>query len=162
MLTMSPLPPTLPLFADYVFVTPVEVDSSGTYISHDILHSGRTKRWALSPSRSRHYRFSAFGQELHLELKPAAILSSHFNVQVLGKNGTPEPHEPQVPRCFYQGFIRNDSTSAVAVSTCAGLVSNPRLGVDSLSCVSYNMSEQMVLQDAGRPPTNSTHSHCQL
>nr|XP_042708270.1 A disintegrin and metalloproteinase with thrombospondin motifs 18-like [Chrysemys picta bellii] len=29
---------------DYVFVTPVEVDSSGSYISHDILHSIRKKR----------------------------------------------------------------------------------------------------------------------
>ncbi|XP_055001537.1 A disintegrin and metalloproteinase with thrombospondin motifs 18 isoform X1 [Sorex araneus] len=106
---------------DYVFVTPVEVDSSGSYISHDILHSSRRKRWAPSPSRSRHYRFSAFGQELHLELRPAAILSSHFSIQVLGKDGAPAPQEPQVPRCFYQGFIRNDSTSSVAVSTCAGL-----------------------------------------
>lgn len=115
---------TFPI-ADYVFVTPVEVDSGGSYISHDILHNGRKKRSAQSASSSLHYRFSAFGQELHLELKPSAILSSHFIVQVLGKDGASETREPAVPRCFYQGFIRNDSSSSVAVSTCAGLVSTP-------------------------------------
>lgn len=115
---------TFPI-ADYVFVTPVEVDSGGSYVSHDILHSGRKKRSAQSASSSLHYRFSAFGQELHLELKPSAILSSHFIVQVLGKDGASETREPVVPRCFYQGFIRNDSLSSVAVSTCAGLVSTP-------------------------------------
>ncbi|KAB0383645.1 hypothetical protein FD755_005562, partial [Muntiacus reevesi] len=109
------------VFPDYVFVTPVEVDSGGSYISHDILHNGRKKRSAQSASSSLHYRFSAFGQELHLELKPSAILSSHFIVQVLGKDGASETREPAVPRCFYQGFIRNDSSSSVAVSTCAGL-----------------------------------------
>lgn len=109
--------------ADYAFVTPVEVDAGGSYISHDIWHSGRRKRSAQSASSSLHYQFSAFGQELHLELKPSAILSSHFIVQVLGKDGASEPRGPRVQRCFYQGFIRNDNSSSVAVSTCAGLVS---------------------------------------
>ncbi|XP_040490296.1 A disintegrin and metalloproteinase with thrombospondin motifs 18 [Ursus maritimus] len=77
---------------DYVFVTPVEVDSGGSYISHDILHSGRRKRSAPSAGSSLHYRFSAFGQELHLELKPSAILSSHFSVQFPAVNCGPEAH----------------------------------------------------------------------
>ncbi|XP_077919654.1 A disintegrin and metalloproteinase with thrombospondin motifs 18 [Halichoerus grypus] len=117
---------------DYVFVTPVEVDSGGSYISHDILHSGRKKRSAQSAHSSLHYRFSAFGQELHLELKPSAILSSHFIVQVLGKDGASETREPAVQRCFYQGFIRNDSSSSIAVSTCAGLMQ--RLQDDTWLC----------------------------
>lgn len=120
--------------ADYVFVTPVEVDAGGSYISHDILHSGRRKRSARSASSSLHYQFSAFGQELHLELKPSAILSSHFIVQVLGKDGASEARGPRVQRCFYQGFIRNDTSSSVAVSTCAGLVSTPSSAADSLFC----------------------------
>ncbi|CAO2609839.1 A disintegrin and metalloproteinase with thrombospondin motifs 18, partial [Lemmus lemmus] len=105
---------------DYVFVTPVEVDSGGSYISHDILHN-RKRRSAHGASSSLHYRFSAFGQDLHLELKPSAILSSHFRVQVLGKGGASETREPEAQPCLYQGFIRNDSSSSVAVSTCAGL-----------------------------------------
>ncbi|PNI91743.1 ADAMTS18 isoform 7, partial [Pan troglodytes] len=98
------------------------VDSAGSYISHDILHNGRKKRSAQNARSSLHYRFSAFGQELHLELKPSAILSSHFIVQVLGKDGASETQKPEVQQCFYQGFVRNDSSSSLAVSTCAGLL----------------------------------------
>ncbi|OBS66073.1 hypothetical protein A6R68_05387, partial [Neotoma lepida] len=76
--------------ADYVFVTPVEVDSGGSYISHDILHN-RKRRSAHGASSSLHYRFSAFGQDLHLELKPSAILSSHFIVQTLKSRHVPSP-----------------------------------------------------------------------
>ncbi|KAK2085481.1 hypothetical protein P7K49_036781 [Saguinus oedipus] len=133
---------TFPI-ADYVFVTPVEVDSGGSYISHDILHNGRKKRSAQNARSSLHYRFSAFGQELHLELKPSAILSSHFIVQVLGKDGASETQKPEVQQCFYQGFIRNDSSSSVAVSTCAGLVSTPQSELNSLLRVLCDLNEQM-------------------
>ncbi|XP_075393286.1 A disintegrin and metalloproteinase with thrombospondin motifs 18 [Tenrec ecaudatus] len=115
---------------DYVFVTPVEVDEGGSYISHDIAHGSRRKRATLSARSRLHYRFSAFGQELHLELKPSAMLSSHFSVQVLGKDGAAEDQAPAaaVRQCFYQGFIRDDSSSSVAVSTCAGLSGLIRTG----------------------------------
>ncbi|KAG6940666.1 ADAM metallopeptidase with thrombospondin type 1 motif 18 [Chelydra serpentina] len=111
------------LHHDYVFVTPVEVDSSGSYISHDVLHSIRKKRSTQSSKSSLHYKFSAFGQELHLELKPSTIFSNNFIVQVLGEDGVTDSQEREVERCFYQGFIRNDNTSSVAISTCVGLVS---------------------------------------
>lgn len=104
-------------------MTPVKVDSSGSYISHDILHSTRRKRSTQSSKSSLHYKFSAFGQELHLELKPSTILSDSFVVQVLGKDGVSNSQEHDIEQCFYQGFIRNDSTSSVAISTCVGLVS---------------------------------------
>ncbi|XP_031977677.1 A disintegrin and metalloproteinase with thrombospondin motifs 18 isoform X3 [Corvus moneduloides] len=106
---------------DYVFVTPVRVDASGSYISHDVLHSSRRKRSTQSSKSSLHYKFSAFGQELHLELKPSTILSKSFIVQVLGKDGVSNSQEHEIEQCFYQGFIRNDSTSSVAISTCVGL-----------------------------------------
>lgn len=99
------------------------MDSSGSYISHDVLHSTRRKRSTQSSKSSLHYKFSAFGQELHLELKPSTILSNSFIVQVLGKDGVSNSQEQEIEQCFYQGFIRNDSTSSVAISTCVGLVS---------------------------------------
>ncbi|XP_077310834.1 A disintegrin and metalloproteinase with thrombospondin motifs 18 isoform X2 [Lithobates pipiens] len=107
---------------DYVFVTPVEVDSSGAYISHDILHSSRKKRSTRSskPS-SMHYRISAFGQELHLELQPSSLLSREFAVQVLGKDGYLTDVEHSAEPCFYQGFIRDYENSSVAISTCVGM-----------------------------------------
>ncbi|XP_075432869.1 A disintegrin and metalloproteinase with thrombospondin motifs 18 [Ascaphus truei] len=106
---------------DYVFVTPVEVDSNGAYISHDILHNSRKKRSARSSKTSLHYRFSAFGQELHLELQPSAILSAEFVVQVLGRDGFFADGEQSVEHCFFQGFIRDYDNSSVAISTCAGM-----------------------------------------
>ncbi|XP_019390982.1 PREDICTED: A disintegrin and metalloproteinase with thrombospondin motifs 18 [Crocodylus porosus] len=108
-------------FHHYIFVTPIKVDSSGSYISHDVLHSTRKKRSTQSSKSSLHYSFSAFGQELHLELKPSTILSNSFIVQVLGKDGVTDSQDREVDQCFYQGFIRNDSTSSVAISTCVGL-----------------------------------------
>lgn len=145
---------------DYVFVTPVEVDSGGSYISHDILHI-RRRRSAHGASSSLHYRFSAFGQDLHLALKPSAILSSHFTVQVLGKDGASETREPEAQQCLYQGFIRNDSSSSVAVSTCAGLVSPPRSNGAHAFRVLCNLNEQMSAALSSLP-TSSTRSHCQL
>ncbi|XP_036605930.1 A disintegrin and metalloproteinase with thrombospondin motifs 18 [Trichosurus vulpecula] len=106
---------------DYVFVTPIEVDPGGAYISHDILHSRRRKRSPQRPRGSLHYRFAAFGQELHLQLEPSAILGQDLVVQVLGKDGVLESGKLTVEQCFYQGFIWNDSTSSVALSTCTGL-----------------------------------------
>uniref|UniRef100_A0A8C5NP99 ADAM metallopeptidase with thrombospondin type 1 motif 18 n=1 Tax=Junco hyemalis TaxID=40217 RepID=A0A8C5NP99_JUNHY len=97
------------------------VDASGSYISHDVLHSTRRKRSTQSSKSSLHYKFSAFGQELHLELKPSTILSNSFIVQVLGKDGVSNSQDHEIEQCFYQGFIRNDSTSSVAISTCVGL-----------------------------------------
>uniref|UniRef100_A0A8C6XSX3 A disintegrin and metalloproteinase with thrombospondin motifs 18 n=1 Tax=Naja naja TaxID=35670 RepID=A0A8C6XSX3_NAJNA len=106
---------------DYTFVVPVEVDSSGAYLSHDILHSARRKRSTRSLKASLHYRFSAFGQELHLELKPSDFLSQNVTIQVLGKDGIEDSQVRDIEQCFYQGFIRNYSSSSVAISTCTGL-----------------------------------------
>uniref|UniRef100_A0A8D2LEB5 A disintegrin and metalloproteinase with thrombospondin motifs 18 n=1 Tax=Varanus komodoensis TaxID=61221 RepID=A0A8D2LEB5_VARKO len=97
------------------------VDSTGAYISHNVLHSARRKRSTPSLKSSLHYRFSAFGQELHLELKPSVFLGNHLTVQVLGKDGITDSQEHEVEQCFYQGFIRNYSSSSVAISTCVGL-----------------------------------------
>ncbi|XP_069073092.1 A disintegrin and metalloproteinase with thrombospondin motifs 18 isoform X1 [Pleurodeles waltl] len=105
---------------DYVFVTPVEVDATGTYISHEVLHKSRKKRSAPSSNSSLHYRVSAFGQDLHLELKPSVILSKGFQIQIAGKDGI-RSHQQEIEPCFYHGFIRNYTTSSVAISTCLGL-----------------------------------------
>lgn len=99
------------------------MDSSGSYISHDILHSARRKRSPPSSQSSLHYHFSAFGREMHLELKPSDFFSYSFTVQVLGKDGIADLKDHHVEPCFYQGFIRNYSSSSVAISTCVGLVS---------------------------------------
>ncbi|KAM4605879.1 A disintegrin and metalloproteinase with thrombospondin motifs 18 [Discoglossus pictus] len=106
---------------DYFFVTPVEVDSNGAYVSHDILHNSRKRRSTGSSKTSSHYRFSAFGQELHLELQPSPALSPEMVVQILGRDGLVADVEQSVERCFYQGIIRDFDNSSVAISTCEGM-----------------------------------------
>jgi len=108
--------------SDYVFVTPVEVDSEGGYLTHDVTRRSHRSRRSLSPSV--HYRLSAFGQDLHLDLHPSPVVGPGFTVQTLGSDGiaTPMP-DVESHNCLYQGVVRNLSSSTAAISTCAGLVS---------------------------------------
>lgn len=108
--------------SDYVFVTPVEVDSDGGYLTHDV--TGRSHRSRRSLSSSLHYRLSAFGQDMHLDLHPSSVIGPGFTVQTLGSAGiTTLMGGVGFHNCLYQGFIRNLSASSAAISTCAGLVS---------------------------------------
>ncbi|CAH2324449.1 A disintegrin and metallo ase with thrombospondin motifs 18, partial [Pelobates cultripes] len=106
---------------DYIFVTPIEVDSNGAYISHDTLHSSRKRRSTKSSKISLHYRISAFGQELHLELQSSSVVSKDFAVQIFDKDGFSADVEQNLDQCFYQGFIRGHTNSSVAISTCVGM-----------------------------------------
>ncbi|KAJ8252375.1 hypothetical protein COCON_G00216870 [Conger conger] len=106
---------------DYTFVTPVEVDSTGGYISHDMMAASR-KRRSLSARGTLHYKLSAFGKDMHLDLRPSKVVSDGFTIQTFGTEGfTAAAQEPDSYNCFYQGFIQNHTTSSVAISTCSGL-----------------------------------------
>ena len=108
--------------SDYVFVTPVEVDSEGGYLTHDV--SRRSHRSRRSLSSSLHYRLSAFGQDMHLDLHPSSVVGPGFTVQTLGSDGIATvTRDVGFHNCLYQGFIRNLSASSAAISTCSGLVS---------------------------------------
>ncbi|KAG2470038.1 ATS18 metalloproteinase, partial [Polypterus senegalus] len=106
-----------------VFVIPSEVDSNGAFISHDILGSSRKRR--SLPHRHNltvHYKLSAFGKELLLDLKPSNVIANGFTIQTLGRDGVTTLQEPRFENCFYQGLIRNHSISSAAISTCTGLL----------------------------------------
>uniref|UniRef100_A0A671TSK7 ADAM metallopeptidase with thrombospondin type 1 motif 18 n=1 Tax=Sparus aurata TaxID=8175 RepID=A0A671TSK7_SPAAU len=116
---MSTSSPSL-LSSDYVFVTPVEVDSEGAYLTHDVTRQGRRSRRSLSSSR--HYWISAFGQDMHLDLHPSSVVGPGFTVQTLGSDGVATSMADEAfHNCLYQGFIRNLSASSAAISTCSGL-----------------------------------------
>ncbi|XP_042563891.1 A disintegrin and metalloproteinase with thrombospondin motifs 18-like [Clupea harengus] len=114
---------------DYALVTPVEVDSLGRYVTHDVTRHGRSRRslpaMPPTPPGPVHYRMSAFGRDWHLELTPSAVLAPGFTVQTLGSEGiaTEMTPDPAIHGCLYQGIIRNHTASSAAISTCAGLVS---------------------------------------
>ncbi|XP_027871688.1 A disintegrin and metalloproteinase with thrombospondin motifs 18 isoform X1 [Xiphophorus couchianus] len=105
---------------DYVFVTPVEVDSDGTYLTHDVTRRGRRSRRSLS--LSLHYRLSAFGQDMYLDLLPSSVVGPGFTVQTVRSDGISTViGDEGLHHCLYQGFIRNVSASLAAISTCSGL-----------------------------------------
>ncbi|KAM6942660.1 A disintegrin and metalloproteinase with thrombospondin motifs 18 [Xenentodon cancila] len=105
---------------DYVFVTPVEVDSDGMYLTHDV--SRRSHRSRRSLSLSLHYRLSAFGKDMLLDLHPSSVVGPGFTVQTIGSGGiSTEMGDEGFQTCLYQGFIRNLSASSAAISTCSGL-----------------------------------------
>ncbi|XP_048403123.1 A disintegrin and metalloproteinase with thrombospondin motifs 18 isoform X2 [Stegostoma tigrinum] len=100
---------------DYILVTPVKVDLGGGSVQ-----SFRDKRSA--PVDSLHYKLSFSDQELHLDLRASNLLAKGFTVHLLGPEGLTEQLLPESQaNCFYQGHIRNDSASSVAVSACQGL-----------------------------------------
>uniref|UniRef100_A0AAY4CIP9 ADAM metallopeptidase with thrombospondin type 1 motif, 18 n=1 Tax=Denticeps clupeoides TaxID=299321 RepID=A0AAY4CIP9_9TELE len=100
-------PPSRP---DYAFVTPVEVDSFGGYISHDVTrHSRRRRSLSGGTGGPVHYRLSAFGTDWHLELQPSPVLGRGFAVQTLGPTGiaTAPPRSSAVSTCEgLSGLIR--------------------------------------------------------
>ncbi|XP_061621300.1 A disintegrin and metalloproteinase with thrombospondin motifs 18 isoform X2 [Phyllopteryx taeniolatus] len=104
---------------DYAFATPVEVDSQGRYLSHDV---SRRSRRSVSHSSSVHYRLTVFGRDVHLDLQPSLVVGPGFTVQTLGSGGiTTVTGGEGYHDCLYQGFIRNLSSSSAAISTCSGL-----------------------------------------
>ncbi|CAB1443263.1 unnamed protein product [Pleuronectes platessa] len=111
---------------DYVFVTPVEVDSEGGYMTHDVTRQGHRNKRSLSSCL--HYRLSAFGHNMHLDLYPSSVVGPGFTVQTLGSNGIATVMGDEgFHNCLYQGFIRNLTASSAAISTCSGLPL-PRIG----------------------------------
>lgn len=108
--------------SDYVFVTPVEVNSDGGFLSHDV--TGRSHRARRSLSPSVHYRLSAFGQDMQLDLHPSSVVGPGFTVQSLSSEGIATvTDDAGFHNCLYQGFVHNLSSSSAALSTCSGLVS---------------------------------------
>ncbi|XP_056463762.1 A disintegrin and metalloproteinase with thrombospondin motifs 18 [Gadus chalcogrammus] len=121
---------------DYVFATPVEVDSGGGYITHDLKRrSGYVSQDAWGSVRRRkrstpqpgavHYRLSAFGRDLLLDLRPSPVVAPGFAVHTLGPDGgivaMPGDSGAAISGCLYQGFIRSETPSSAAISTCSGL-----------------------------------------
>lgn len=125
----SPLP-----ISEYDLVSAYEVDHSGDYVSYDIMHHQRRRRRAVTQSKgdALHLRLKGPRHDLHLDLKAASnLMAPGFMVQTLGKGGTKSVQMfPAEENCFYQGSLRSQGNSSVALSTCQGLVS-----IDSTGCL---------------------------
>uniref|UniRef100_A0A8C2JPE4 ADAM metallopeptidase with thrombospondin type 1 motif, 18 n=1 Tax=Cyprinus carpio TaxID=7962 RepID=A0A8C2JPE4_CYPCA len=145
------------LYQDYDFSIPVEVDSLGGYISHDVSRHGRSRRSLSEAGGPVHYHVSAFGKELHLDLQPSHVLAEGFTVQTLGAEGINTAKlEPSIHNCLYQGSIRNHSGSSVAISTCTGLSGLIRFSSEELLITP--LSQHLALQHNYSAPSGH-HPH---
>lgn len=114
--------------SEYDLVSAYEVDHNGDYVSHDIMHHQRRRqrRAASQPGGDAlHLRLKGPRHDLHLDLRAASnLVAPGFMVQTLGKGGTTSVQVlPPEEFCFYQGSLRSQGNSSVALSTCQGLVS---------------------------------------
>lgn len=89
-------------------------------------HQRRRRRAAAQPGGDAlHLRLKGSRHDLHLDLRAASnLVAPGFMVQTLGKGGTTSVQVlPPEEFCFYQGYLRSQGNSSVALSTCQGLVS---------------------------------------
>lgn len=119
--------------SEYDLVSAYEVDHRGDYVSHDIMHyqRRRRRRAVTQPGGDAlHLRLKGPRHDLHLDLKAASnLMAPGFMVQTLGKGGTKSVQMfPPEENCFYQGSLRSQGNSSVALSTCQGLVSTDSTG----------------------------------
>lgn len=115
--------------SEYDLVSAYEVDHNGDYISHDIMHHQRRRRRRRAAAQpggdALHLRLKGPRHDLHLDLRATTnLVAPGFMVQTLGKGGTTSVQVlPPEEFCFYQGYLRSQGNSSVALSTCQGLVS---------------------------------------
>jgi len=130
-------------FGEYEIVVPKRVTEGGQFLSHDLDHhfiddegefdasntswSHRKKR-SLETVVNYHIPVGILGHEqpLHLELWPSReFLAPGIVVERHAEFSAPRRSPPSVraTRCHYQGTIRGQPGSQVAVSACDGLVS---------------------------------------
>uniref|UniRef100_A0A4W6FYM5 ADAM metallopeptidase with thrombospondin type 1 motif 18 n=1 Tax=Lates calcarifer TaxID=8187 RepID=A0A4W6FYM5_LATCA len=81
----------------------LEVDSEGVYLTHDVTRRSHRSRRSLSSTL--HYRLSAFGQDMHLDLHPSSVVGPGFTVQMLGSDGIATVMgDAGFQHCLYQGI----------------------------------------------------------
>lgn len=116
-------------------MAPYEVDRHGRYVSHAVAHHHRRRRSlderGINPASTAHFRLNGLGQNFHMELRPSVgLIAPGFTIQTLGESGTEKLEDfPIVDACFYQGSLKSEVNSTVALSTCAGMVSRISYGL---------------------------------
>jgi hypothetical protein len=130
---------------DYELVIPRKVTEDGHFLSHDLNHhyanveeesdvkatdGGRRRRRSVGAAVNYHISVGLLGHEqpLHLELWPSSdFLAPGLVVERRADNQTTPKRSPptlEATQCHYQGAIRGQPGSQVAISACNGLVSD--------------------------------------
>lgn len=117
---------------EYEMVIPRKVTEDGKFLSHDLTHhhfeefnnnsaSRRIKRSTGRPVLNYHIPITTYDEPLHLELWPSIDFMSPHLVVERRSNSEPRTSQPHASRCHYQGAIRDQPSSQVAISACDGL-----------------------------------------
>jgi hypothetical protein len=123
---------------DYEVVTPRKVTEDGRFLSHDLDHhytddkgtdGGHKTKRSVGAVVNYHIALGLLGHEqaLHLQLWPSRdFLAPGLVVERRADNSTPRRSPPSLvaTHCHYQGTIRGQPGSQVAMSACNGLVSD--------------------------------------
>jgi hypothetical protein len=139
---------------DYELVIPRKVTEEGHFLSHDLNHyyindeeefgiettnGGHRNRRSVGAVVNYHITvgFLGHGEPLHLELWPSrSFLAPGLVVERRAGNHTAPKRLPpslDATQCHYQGAIRGQPGSQVAISACNGLVSDSNSEVQQIS-----------------------------
>ena len=115
-------------------VIPRKVTDNGTFLSHDLTHhhfedfegnftARRVKRSTGRALLNYHIPVRTYEEPLHVELWPSVDFISPQLVVERRSNSEHRRYHAHGRHCHYQGAIRGQANSQVAVSACDGLVS---------------------------------------
>lgn len=134
------------VLSEFGLVRPIRTDSEGRFLSASVSshHLHRSKRHAhhpedtpieaSPPSHSQmgwdymseetelFYNVTAFGQELHLRLRPNSHLVAPTATMEWEEGGHMHSQPIGNTSCFYTGQVSNMEDTSVAISNCDGLV----------------------------------------
>jgi len=115
-------------FAEYVseydISHPIQVDSSGRFLSRDLANGNVRRKRDVGSSfvEPVYFKVSGFGQDFHLNVTlNHQLFSTNFEIEIRG-NGSSELHY-EIDHCHYIGQLLNSKgeRNKVAISNCDGL-----------------------------------------
>jgi len=114
---------TLPIYSK----KPISSPNTEYILPYKLNNDGRPPYRSISAIQwdpHPEYKFVAFEKVFHLVLSHPDnhFLTKSLKTVTMGKNETRSSHLKGLSGCFYQGHVKNDATSRVAVSLCNGMV----------------------------------------
>ena len=115
----------LPALPEYDISHPIQVDSSGRFLSRDLANGNVRRKRDVGSSfvEPVYFKVSGFGQDFHLNVTlNHQLFSTNFEIEIRG-NGSSELHY-EIDHCHYIGQLLNSKgeKNKVAISNCDGLV----------------------------------------
>ncbi|XP_046392172.1 A disintegrin and metalloproteinase with thrombospondin motifs 12-like [Ischnura elegans] len=173
---------------EYEIVVPEKVNEDSSFLSYDLPHYHGARHHhsyaendeGHKPERRNyeehgvHYKVKIGGKDYHLELLPNwGFISPNLVLEVRGKRENDNSSRIKIRtigdehNCFYNGVVRGQSNSAVALSLCDGLVGLIKTDEDKYFIEPLRGEEPMangqylhIIHKRGRDPTGMDSGTC--